>query len=312
MDVRRKGGHNNALVSGLREQRFKGLADGGLTGRVAGLFGVGGIRQVTEDPLFTEFGEPGKVNHLSVNGRGVNLEVTRVDDGSGVTGQCIGQGIRNGVVDVDGFNVECAEAEGVAGLNFVEFAFLENAMLFQLALNETDGQPRGIDRRLHLLEQERKASDVVFVAVGNDDAADTVGVAEQIGKVRNDKVHAEHVGFRERGTTVQKDNVSVVLEHGHILADFVESADKADADGLMENGFVRCFRLLFRCTGCLFARSFSGTACSISVWHKVPFSVKMIYRRPGFPANRHTSQSDYLLYINYKRLSKFAPFPCPC
>ncbi len=67
---------------------------------------------------------------------------------------------------------------------------------------------------------------MVLMAVGNKDAADFLLVTLYIGKIRNDKVDAEHVGLRKCESAVHNDHVPIIVVQGHVLTDFIQTAEK--------------------------------------------------------------------------------------
>ena len=230
VDVGRKGGDDDTPFAGRLEQPVEAVADRGFTGGVAGFDGVGGVREVTEDPFLPQFREPGKVDHAAVHRSGVDLEVAGVDDRSDICRQREGQGIRDGVVDVDGLHIELSEFEAVPRLDLVELHAVQDAVLFQFAFDEADGERRAVDRLVDDLQKVREAADVVLVTVRDDDAFDLVFVAFHIREVRDDDVDTEHLRFRERETAVEDDHIAVVLEQGHVLADLIETAEERDSE----------------------------------------------------------------------------------
>ena len=76
------------------------------------------------------------------------------------------------------------------------------------------------------LQHIRQRADVVLVAVGDEEAAELLLVFRKIGDVRNDKVHAVHVVLGEAEAAVDDDHVLAVFQHGHVLADLIQTAER--------------------------------------------------------------------------------------
>ena len=262
VDVRGERRDDDPAVPGRLEETVEAVADGRLTGRIAGLDGVRGVREVTQDPFLAEFREPGEVDHAAVDRGGVDLEVARMDDGADLGGQREGQRVGDGVVDVDGLDLELAEGDGVPRLDLVEICGLEEAVLFEFAFDEADRERRAVDRLVDEFQKVREAADVVLVAVRDDDALDAVLVALHIGEVRDDDVDAEHLRLREREAAVEDDHVPVIFEEGHVLSDLVQAAEERDLQRDLE-------RIVF--PGAFAPFSVSGIVVFFVVSHKSSF-----------------------------------------
>ena len=94
-----------------------------------------------------------------------------------------------------------------------------DAGFFELDLDQALGQRRAVDGHVKLRQDVRQRADVVFVAVGDDDAADLVLALLQVGDVRDDQVDPQHVLFGEHQAAVDDDDVVGVLDDHHVLAD---------------------------------------------------------------------------------------------
>jgi len=57
---------------------------------------------------------------------------------------------------------------------------------------------------------------VVFVAVGEHDAVDALGVLVEVGEVRQHEVHAGHVGLGEHDPAVEDQDPAVHLDAGAV------------------------------------------------------------------------------------------------
>ena len=110
----------------------------------------------------------------------------------------------------------------------VELDLLGHPVLGELGLDDAAGQTGRIDRRVAFAQNIRDSADVVLMAVRDDVAAQLVDVALEVGRIRDDEVYAEHVVVRERDAAVDDDDISAVLDHGHVLADLVETAQGDD------------------------------------------------------------------------------------
>ena len=99
-------------------------------------------------------------------------------------------------------------------------------MFFQLRLEQAQGQPRAEDWDVQLLQRKRQAADVVFVAVGEEDAQHFAAAVQQVGDVRKDEVDAEHVFLRKHEARVDDDDLALPLQRPHVDADLAEAAER--------------------------------------------------------------------------------------
>ena len=126
---------------------------------------------------------------------------------------------------------EAAELHLVARLDLDELRVLD-LMLGELALDEAEGHLRAVDGHvaIEVLHEVREGSRVVLVAVRDDDAAQLVGVLQHVGVVGQDEVDARMVVIGEHEARVVQDHVALALEHGHVLADGIEPAERDDLE----------------------------------------------------------------------------------
>ena len=73
---------------------------------------------------------------------------------------------------------------------------------------------------------------MVLVRVREDDGADVGLPLDEVREVRQDEVDAEVLVAREREAGVDDERAPVVLEHGHVLADLAEAAERDHAQTL--------------------------------------------------------------------------------
>ena len=104
------------------------------------------------------------------------------------------------------------------------------SVLLELELDQRQRQPRAVNRHhaAQLLDHIGDRADVILVAVGNENAADLVAVALQIGHVRNHQINAQHILLREDGTAVQDHDIVRIFQHIDIFADFFNPAQRDD------------------------------------------------------------------------------------
>src|SRR5215210_738972 len=110
---------------------------------------------------------------MPLDGGQVYLVVPGEDDEAGVGADGDGDGVRDGVVDLDELKPEAGELDLLAGLQLAEVRVLD-AELLQLAPHEPQGEPRRVNGDVELPEHVREGPYVILVAVGEGHPADLV------------------------------------------------------------------------------------------------------------------------------------------
>ena len=202
-----------------------------LGGGEAGALGVGGIAQQRQHALFAVLGKGGQVGGPAREGGVVHLEVAGLEHDARRALDGEGHRVGDGVVHMDGLDGKAAQLELAPGGDLHQLGAAQQAVLLQLVLDEADGEPGGVDRQVHLLEQVGQRADVVLVAVGDDDALDLILVLHHIGEVGDDQVHAEHVAVREDEAAVHDHHVALALVEGDVLAHLAQAPQGDDVHG---------------------------------------------------------------------------------
>ncbi len=118
--------------------------------------------------------------------------------------------------------------ELAAGLHFVELRGIEHLVLFEAALDQGQREGGAVDRDVHLRQQERDAADVVFVAVGENQAADVLAILLEVGEVGRDDVDAQQFGVGEHHAGVEDDDVVAVADGHAVHAELAQAPERDD------------------------------------------------------------------------------------
>ena len=119
------------------------------------------------------------------------------------------------------------------GIDLAQLGRVQQPVLVELRLDQPERQPRRPDlRHPHLAHEVRERADVVLVRMREDDGADVGLALGEVGEVRQDEVDAEVLVAREREAGVDDEHAVLVLEHGHVLPDLAEPAERDDAQTL--------------------------------------------------------------------------------
>ena len=108
-----------------------------------------------------------------------------------------------------------------------------DAELGELALDKTERQLAREDGHLvvEVLQQIRKRSGVVLVAVSDDDTAELLLVLQNVGVVGKHQIDTGLGVIREHETGVDEHHVVAALEDRHVLADAIKAAERDDLQG---------------------------------------------------------------------------------
>ena len=270
VDVGSKGGNDDPLVAGTGEQIAHACSHLLLGGGKARALGVGGIAQQGQHAALTVLGQCGQVGDAAGQRSVIDLEVAGLDDGASRAVDGKGHRIRDGVVHMDGLNGKAAQLDLLSGGDLHELGPACQTELLQLVADQAAGQAGAIDGQVKFLQQIRDAADVVFVAVGDEQALNLILVLHHKGEVRDDHIHAVHVAVREHKAAVHDDHVAVALVHGHVLAHFAQTTQRVDVDGHSGlSGLLRAAgpTVIIRAAGgagALFARLRGGCAGALS------------------------------------------------
>jgi hypothetical protein len=125
--------------------------------------------------------------------------------------------------------LERAQRHPLARLQHLERR-VAGPMLLELRAHEADRQGATVDHRGHpdLPQDERQRADVVLVPVGEDDRLDIGCPVTKVGEVRQHQVDPEHLGGGKHQSRVDDHDPTVVLDHGHVLADLAEPPQGQD------------------------------------------------------------------------------------
>ncbi len=220
------------LAGSLRKCLVKSRTNGGLRLDEARNLGVGGIHHQKIHTLFADLAELHEIGDAVIERQLVELDVARVNQGAGWGLDVNGQGIRDGVGDVDEFEVERTHLELVAAGDL----HLGGVLAVFLALGVHKGKSQFGTNQWNIraqLQQVRHATDVVFMAVGEHQGVNLVETVLDVAEIRQDEIDTRLLLFREEHAAVDKQQVTVVFDHVHVAADFAQAAERRDAHGAL-------------------------------------------------------------------------------
>ena len=178
-------------------------------------------------------GQASHIKVLPIHWGVVELEVTGEDHRAHRSGhrQRIAVGHRVGVADE--FDLEVlAELDHLAGGHRLQHRAIGNAGFRHLSLEQGQGQTRAVnDRDIEVLEVVGDATDVVFMTVGDDHAANALLVLTQEAGVRHHHVHPVHAVAGEGQTGINQNQVVAEFKNARVLSDLVQATQRDDPQG---------------------------------------------------------------------------------
>ena len=213
-----------------RERRDEHTARGGL-GKARNR-GVSGVGKQQVDTLLGKAADGGIIGRDAIDGRLVELKVAGVHNGALVGANEHAQSTRNGVRHREEVERDATEIDVASALDLAELGRAD-AELGELALNKAERQLAREDGHLivEVLQQVRKRTGVVLVAVGDDDAAELLLVLQDISVVGKHQVDTGLGIVGEHKTGVDEHHVVAAFEDRHVLADAVKAAERNDLQG---------------------------------------------------------------------------------
>lgn len=198
----------------------------------AGDRGVGGVGQQQVDALFGKAADSGIVGRDAVNGRLVELKVAGVHNGALASADEHTQSARDGVRHRKEVERDATQIDVAPPLDLTELGCAD-AELRKLALDKAKRQLARENRHLvvEILQQIRKRTGVVLVAVGNDDAAELFLVLQNVGVIREHQINTGLRVIGEHEASVDEHHVVAALEDRHVLADAIKAAERDDLQG---------------------------------------------------------------------------------
>src|SRR5205085_12239617 len=114
------------------------------------------------------------------------------------------EAVRYRVGNRDELDIERADAPAFAVTYGNQLGAVEEAGLFDAVPGKAEGERRAVDGKTEITQQERKATDVIFVSVRRDATIDATRVLAEVGEVGQHEIDAEHVDVGEHQSDVEQ------------------------------------------------------------------------------------------------------------
>ena len=192
---------------------------------IAGKFRIGGVRKEKQNPLCPQLGQPGQVSRPAADRRVVNLKIAAMNDNAQRRLYNQAHGVRNTVTNREELDFKFSQGKRLAGGHQIEAGPIKGFAFLELDLDQPLGQLGGIDRRLKLGQQIGQRADMVFVAMGDNDAPYFSLPLQEIADIGNHQIDAQHFFFGEHESGVDDNNVILIFHDHHVFTDFTQPAE---------------------------------------------------------------------------------------
>lgn len=136
--------------------------------------------------------------------------------------------------DADGFDFEVAELECVSHCEGVVIHFDSPGSFFHFVSDHGLGEGRAVNGDVEFGEEEGEGADVVFVGVGDNDAANFVFVLSKVGEIGDYDIDAVVLFVWEADSAIDNDDVVFGFDDGAVFTDFSGTAEGDDFYGRHE------------------------------------------------------------------------------
>ena len=194
----------------------------------AGDFSVGGIAEQAEHALLAVVGEASHVKGFAVHRCVVKLEVAGEDHRPHWCGDGQREAVRHRVGVADELDGEVLpHLHHIPRRNGLQDGAIHHTSFLHLAGEHGQRQAWAVNHGdIEVLEVVGNATDVIFVTVGHDHAADAILVFLEIAGIRHHHVDAVHAVAGEGQTGIHQHDVVAVFEHASVLTDLVQAAER--------------------------------------------------------------------------------------
>jgi len=172
----------------MGEDFIKLAADCALARRVTPAFDVGGILKQRKHAFFAVFGEGVEVEELVVGGRGVHFEIAGVNDYAEGAMDGERHAIDQAVRDLDRMDCEGAQFNALVGAHFAQVRVVKKTVFVKLVLDVGERELGAPDGNLEFREYPGQGTDVIFMAVGENNSANALAIFDEIGNIRDNDV----------------------------------------------------------------------------------------------------------------------------
>ena len=210
------------------ENRVEGPAQRPLGGRKARPLRVRGFAQESEHALPSDLRKALQVDGIAEHRRVVHLEIARMNDSACRRIDRQRGRVHDAVIGFDKFDPKLPEIDGLSEFDHLALRAFQKVMLLQLVFNDPHGQPGGVDRDVHLLQDIGKRADMVLMPVRDHKALHLLNMILQIRDVRDHHVDAEHIVVGEGKAAVHHNNTVLILEGSNVHADLLQTSQRDD------------------------------------------------------------------------------------
>src|SRR6185312_2554160 len=158
----------------------------------------------------------------------INFEIAGMDDKSGWSIDGEGNTIHKAVGDANGCDFEDTKPECFARDHLNHVYIVQQPMFFQFSFDIGEREFSTIHRHAQFGENPGQSADMIFMPMGQHNAAYHIAVFDQVCDVGNDNIHAEQFLIGEHQTCVNDKNVVLPANCKAVFAEFSQAAEWND------------------------------------------------------------------------------------
>ena len=117
--------------------------------------------------------------------------------------------------------------EALAGSHLAQVSIFEQSVLVEFVLHVSQCELCAPHRHVEFGENPGQSANVIFMAVGENDAAHPLPILDEVRNVGNNDVHAEQFGFGEHQSGIDHNNI-VAPTDGHAVHTELAKAPQGD------------------------------------------------------------------------------------
>ncbi len=125
----------------------------------------------------------------------------------------------------DEFDSERTKGDHIARLDSVQQHVAKYSMLVQLAFRQAEGEVRCVNRNVDLLQHIRQRTEMIFVAMRENNGQDFVPVLFENFKIRNTNIDAIDALFGKTHARVQHEHLVAEAQQSTVHPELADTAE---------------------------------------------------------------------------------------
>ena len=132
--------------------------------------------------------------------------------------------IDQAVRHLDWMDGERAQLDAFVRAHLAEVGVVEQAVLVEFVFDVGEGEFGSVDRDVQFRKYPGQGTDVVFMTVRKNDAANALAIFDEIRNVWDDDVYTEQLGLGEHKASIDDEDVVTPAEGHAVHAELAEAS----------------------------------------------------------------------------------------